>query len=165
MNDLPRKHWTKELREGKTIRVSVFLSKFTQGEGCWLWKGATNGGGYGTYGMANAHRIAYIHFVEPIPEGMHVLHRCDNPPCVNPDHLFLGTRKDNMQDAKSKNRMVMPPRYEGSQHPESKLQERDVIAMRSEYAEGMAKRALARKYGINKKTVKGIVEYTAWRHV
>lgn len=87
--------------------------------GCWVWLGCRDGearlptddprGRYGRfsldgYRMTQAHRAAYILYVGPIPNGLHVLHRCDNPPCVNPAHLFLGTIKDNSRDMVAKGR-------------------------------------------------------------
>ena len=75
--------------------------------GCWLWNGGPSGG-YGKVTVEQrrigAHRAAYEAFREPIPAGMEVCHRCDTPPCVNPDHLFLGTRRQNMEDMMKKGR-------------------------------------------------------------
>lgn len=78
---------------------------------CWEWQGTTNGSGYGTIGLGSraqgkgyAHRIVFERAFGPIPEGQHVCHRCDNPKCVNPEHLFLGTRSDNMRDCWNKGR-------------------------------------------------------------
>lgn len=78
----------------------------TQG-GCWEWTGARNRDGYGATGIlgaTSAHRASWILHFGPIPAGMNVLHKCDNPPCVNPDHLFLGTHSDNMKDCWQKGR-------------------------------------------------------------
>jgi hypothetical protein len=76
--------------------------------GCWVWSGATNRKGYGVYifrgKYVGAHRVAWTLFRGPIPDGLFVLHRCDNPPCLNPDHLFLGTHNDNMIDMVLKGR-------------------------------------------------------------
>ena len=76
--------------------------------GCWLWTGAVDGDGYGVlYNSGDdrkTHRISWMIRFGPIPKGMSVLHKCDNPPCVNPDHLFLGTALDNMHDAMKKGR-------------------------------------------------------------
>lgn len=78
--------------------------------GCWVWTGSTTRRGWHgrisvNHHLVMAHRVAYELWVGPIPEGLKVLHRCDNPPCCNPMHLFLGTQRDNMQDAGRKGRM------------------------------------------------------------
>ena len=81
-----------------------------KGVGCWVWRGKILKPGMG-YGLASqhakwqlAHRLSYKTFVGPIPDGMQVLHRCDTPACVNPDHLYLGTQADNMKDMTAKGR-------------------------------------------------------------
>jgi|ERR1041385_1929703 len=87
-----------------------FWTKVEKTPTCWIWTGAQDRHGYGYFhfGKRNeavkAYRMAYELAVGPIPEGMHVLHRCDNPPCVNPAHLFIGTHRDNMQDSWRKDR-------------------------------------------------------------
>ena len=76
--------------------------------GCWLWTRSLSNWGYGHLGSKRrdrgAHRLSYLTFIGPIPPGMHVLHRCDIRSCINPDHLFLGTRRDNLRDAVAKGR-------------------------------------------------------------
>lgn len=90
-----------------------FWPKVEKTEHCWTWSGAKNRRGYGwlhngsrtTRKPMRAHRASWeIHFGK-IPDGLWVLHRCDNPPCVRPDHLFLGTRTDNMRDCAAKGRV------------------------------------------------------------
>jgi DNA-binding MarR family transcriptional regulator len=87
-------------------------------DGCWLWLGHRDRGGYGSASYQGktmgAHRVAYLTEVGPIPEGLWVLHKCDNPPCVRPDHLFLGTVADNNADAIAKGRQA---RRRGNSHP------------------------------------------------
>lgn len=77
---------------------------------CWIWTGATTGKGYGQivikYKKYKAHRIAWEVTYGPVPEGLKVLHTCDNPPCCNPKHLFVGTQKDNMIDASNKGHLL-----------------------------------------------------------
>jgi hypothetical protein len=86
-----------------------FWARVNKTDDCWLWMGSRNAlrYGYGVYGKGGkyAHRLSWeIHHGRPIPPGMNILHRCDNPPCVNPDHLFLGTQADNVVDMVRKGR-------------------------------------------------------------
>lgn len=106
------------------MKREEFWSRVTKSEGCWTWNGAKQKFGYGWVwidgeGSKNTHRVAYEIGVGPIPAGQCVLHRCDNPPCVNPAHLFLGTKGDNTRDMVSKNRHVLPPK-KPSQPPKPK---------------------------------------------
>jgi len=92
------------------------------GDGCWLWTGSTGRGGYGQLSYAGkyqrAHRVAWILTFGEIPPGMFVLHRCDVPPCCRPDHLFLGTQRDNIHDMLQKGHHITPARtWRGPTHP------------------------------------------------
>ena len=94
-------------------RWERYLQKVEKTEsGCWLWQGWKSTTGYGVlrmgYGQVKAHRAFYEHFVGPIPDGMYILHSCDTPACVNPEHLRPGTQSDNMQDAASRGRLAGP---------------------------------------------------------
>lgn len=84
------------------------LSKVVKTDSCWLWDGALNSKGYGSMGFLKkgwlAHRLSYTAFKGPIPDGLLVCHSCDVPSCVNPDHLWLGTTRDNQRDSESKGR-------------------------------------------------------------
>ncbi len=86
-----------------------FWAKVGKTEGCWLWKGRRTESGYGHFGirsgkMCRAHRFSFELAYGPIPSGMYICHHCDNPPCVRPDHLFVGTNSDNAKDAIAKGR-------------------------------------------------------------
>jgi len=87
-----------------------FWSNVIKGDGCWKWKLSHSQRGYGVFSINGkqytAHRLAYTWMIGPIPEGLFVCHHCDNPGCCRPDHLFLGTHQDNMEDARRKGRAV-----------------------------------------------------------
>lgn len=126
-------------------------------DACWLWTGNTSKG-YGRIRsgrrMLRAHRVSWEIANGPIPEGMDALHTCDNPSCVNPAHLFLGTHLDNMRDSVSKGRMHI-----GENHPSHKLtlsQVRDIISSPLGY------RRLASIYGVNRKTIQRIKKGIKW---
>lgn len=120
--------------------------------GCWLWTGNLNTGGYGRFGVDNArpyaHRASYeIHFGD-IPDGLLVCHRCDNPACVNPQHLFLGTDLDNTKDMIAKGRM----------RKHCKVSDVEVAQIRAEYAAGgVSQTRLAKKFGLTQSWVSMLV--------
>lgn len=114
-----------------------FWSKVDRTGDCWTWTGTRKEGGYGQfhYGgkTTKAHRVAWILTSGAIPDGMCVLHHCDNPPCVRPEHLFLGTLSDNMQDCAAKGRCALQrdfPRT-GLDNPRGKLTDFDVAVIRA----------------------------------
>lgn len=96
----------------RSLEPARMWSRVDKTGDCWVWTGATVHNGYGTISVNNrlvrTHRLAYELTHGPIPAGMKVLHTCDNPPCCRPDHLFLGTDKDNVHDAVDKGRHVVP---------------------------------------------------------
>jgi hypothetical protein len=142
--------------------------------GCWLWMASTNNTGYGQTWKdghkAKAHRIAWEFCLGPIPTGMLVCHHCDNPICVNPAHLFLGTVADNARDMAAKGRSAFQAHPERAPHGErhwgAKLTETQVGAIRSAYAEGgVTQQELSLRYGVNESAINEIIHRKAWKHV
>lgn len=130
--------------------------------GCWIWIGAKTYWGYGTRTnngkTRRTHRISYELHIGAIPKGMCVLHSCDNPPCVNPDHLFLGTLKDNSQDMVAKGRSVA-----GIKNGMCRLQESDIEQMRDSWNGGCPMEALAHEFKCSLSTVSRIINFqTHW---
>ncbi len=154
-------------------RLAAFLSKVRRldvGQRCWSWEGRIMTNGYGKLGNLYAHRLAYTLFVGPIPEGLQVCHHCDNRSCVRPDHLFLGTQSDNLQDMARKGR-GFPQRHpellpRGSGHARAKLTEEAVATLRARYAAGgISQDALARELSIGQSTVSSAIRGETWGHV
>jgi hypothetical protein len=140
--------------------------------GCWLWTGGGIAKGYGMlqirYRHVLAHRLAWEVWRGPIPDGLCVLHHCDNPPCFNPDHLFLGTRADNNADKVRKGRSGFttgprPGRFPpGSAHPKAKLTDTDVLAI---LADPRPHRTVAVTFGVSVSTIYGIRRGFTWHHI
>ena len=132
--------------------------------GCWLWKKATNNSGYGWMfvGEKNwlAHRLSWILHNGEIPDGLCVLHKCDVRTCVNPDHLFLGTRADNNADMRAKGRR-RPDRH-GTEMPNAKLTEEKVLAIRASNA---TNKELAIEYGVTSALINTVRKRRAWAHI
>jgi hypothetical protein len=127
-----------------------FLGRINKTPTCWLWTGTKNGYGYGIFLLpgevqVRAHRYSYEHFKGPIADGLVVMHSCDNPPCVNPDHLSLGTKADNNRDTAQKCRHNY-----GTDHWNGKLTEAQVKTIKSS---PKTTRQLADHYGVNYSTV------------
>ena len=144
------------------------LEKFPQGdpEECWEWTAGRSRAGYGRFKVERkqtpAHRHSYEHFVGPIPEGLCVLHKCDNPPCCNPAHLFLGTLLDNNKDRHAKGRTSRASRSQGEKHGLSKLTEAAVRAIR---ADSRIHREIAADYGVDRSAVSQVMRRETWGHV
>jgi hypothetical protein len=133
--------------------------------GCLEWTGSTKGNGYGNVNVNGkfypAHRLAYMSMVGEIAHGQDVCHSCDNRLCVNPSHLFLGSRKDNMRDAVRKGRQA-----KGTALPQSKLTEKDVIDIRSRIERGEKVTEVAESYPhVWVHTVRAVAKNINWRHI
>lgn len=138
---------------------------------CWEWQAFRLPGGYGKIAAdrvrgepkvsLTAHRVAW-EFTNgrPVPDGMRVCHRCDNPPCCNPAHLFLGTAKENTRDMLSKARHCHGERY-----PHHKLTEDDVREIRKLKAAGVTYDELERRFGVTRAPLHRIVTRRSWGHV
>jgi hypothetical protein len=148
-----------------------FWNKVDKTDGCWLWTGATNGRASGgvNYGLfkipktrknITAHRMSYQLAYGEIPEGMFVCHRCDNPLCVNPEHLFLGTPADNVADMDAKGRRKCNPRKR-EDNGRAKLDNRAVELMRRLYPV-FSGGQLAKIFGIGKTQTYRILNHEQW---
>lgn len=157
------------------------VPEWTKTGDCWEWELGTFRQGYGRLYVRRksmlAHRISYELNVGPIPEGMFVCHKCDNPPCVNPSHLFLGTALDNMRDKVSKGRhgnvsgddhhsRCRPETVlRGVRHWNSKLTEDDVLRIHALHAGGMIQRRLCERFNASPQTVSAILKGIKWKHL
>ncbi len=151
-----------------------FWSKVEKSPDCWLWKAAT-ASGYGTFRgpdglMIGAHRMSYILAYGAIPDGLQVLHTCDNKLCVRPDHLFLGTHQDNMDDMLAKGRQALGdrlrhPEQDGERNYNCKLSASTVGRIRGLYHAGYRQCDIARVVGVPRPNVWVIVHDKSWQCV
>lgn len=132
--------------------------------GCWLWFGALSSSGYGTvqHGStrASSHVVAWELTHGPVPPGMCVLHRCDNRPCGNPDHLFIGTRAENSADMVKKGRQWRPRGEKQASAKLSLAQVNEIRALRS--ATGLSYSKIGRRFGVAESTVEHIINGRSW---
>lgn len=166
-----------------------FWSKVDKTDGCWEWTGTLhkpwNYGRIRYHGVDYyAHRVSWEIANGNITDGLLVCHRCDNPPCVRPDHLFLGTSKDNQQDMAAKGRhfsvthpdwvargerhgsQTKPERVShGETHHKAKLTELQVRDIRRRAAEGVSVRGMAREYGLAVRSMQRVVWRQTWKHI
>ena len=152
-----------------------FWNKVNKTKKCWVWTASRNRDGYGKFGInrgwIQAHRMSWIMHNGEIPKGMYILHgpipaglcvchHCDNPPCVRPSHLFVGTLRDNSDDKISKNRGNF---LYGENHPRAKLSRRQVDIIRSDYSDlHIPQIHIAKKYGIGKSQISKILNQRSW---
>jgi hypothetical protein len=155
-------------RWGVRTMAARFWSKVENSSGadCWQWLDAGRGGGYGAFGIkrngkhitVDAHRIAWELSYGPVPEGMFVCHRCDNPGCVNPGHLFVDTHNGNMEDMVSKGRQAS-----GERHGRHELTLDDIPLVRLFSAAGASQRFIAKRFNVGQTTVGNVVYGRTWR--
>lgn len=136
-----------------------FWNKVTKTESCWIWNAATRNG-YGAfkarYVVWSAHRLSWEIHNGKIPDDREICHTCDNRLCVNPKHMFLGTRKDNMQDAVNKGRI--------SRH-RAKVSDEAIRQIRYLNSQGIGVRLLAQQFGLAKSNVQNIVNRVTYKHI
>lgn len=148
------RHWTLQQK------LDYYTDKSGGADACWPWRGVHRKGYGYLWWKDRPQRVTRLTWAEtngPIPKGMHVLHRCDNPPCRNEAHLFLGTHAENVADKVSKGRQT-----KGEDNPRTKLTEADVLTIRTAIG---TQRAIAKRYGITKTTVGSIQRGETWRHL
>ena len=163
--------------------VHRFMGKFHIVDecSCWVWHAAKHRFGYGMFAFPNrktvstAHRVSWLLFMGEIPDGMHVLHKCDVPACVNPDHLFLGSHQENMTDKAEKGRAPSGENHWSRRAPDNvargersghaRLTEEDVASIRAGCSSGVTQKEMSRKYSIDPSHVSDIVNRKRWAHV
>lgn len=123
-------------------------------------------GGYGQINYMGrpmgAHRLAHEAWVGPIPDGMFVCHKCDNPPCINPAHLFAGTPADNWKDCWSKGRAYVLPTLRGDESPNARLTSAQVAEIRERLLSGESQTEIGRHYGVGPTAIYSIREGRSW---
>lgn len=179
-----RPEGTESLEEGRERKIvndaiTKFWSRIKKTDSCWPWIGGTNDRGYGVVCIGNdkvyAHRFSFVLNIGRIPEFICACHSCDNPPCCNPDHLFLGTHLDNMTDAETKGRFkhseehirkitVAIPR--GDHHSCSKVTGEMVRDIRNRFSDRLTPLAyISREYGLSAMSVSDILRGKTWKHL
>ena len=141
-----------------------FWDKVDKSGDCWEWKGAKNPDGYGRFRLRSrlvqAHRFVYSLAYGNIPRGLCVCHHCDNPGCVNPNHLFLGTLVDNQRDSIAKERCSR-----GERHGRTRLVDNDVHEIRRLCSLGVTQTLLAKMWKLSRPQVSSIVNKVSWKHI
>lgn len=142
------------------------------GTKCWVWTGALAPKGYGAINECGksrktlrTHRVAWTVINGEIPNNLWVLHKCDNPPCCNPDHLYLGTSDQNIDDMHSRRRNKNPPRFYGEDHGNAKFTNDKVRTIRKSYINGNTVTELSKVYETSPAQISHIVNYKTWRHI
>ncbi|MBI3480474.1 MAG: HNH endonuclease [Nitrosomonadales bacterium] len=157
------------------IPVRLRLAKYLHpsGDQCWEWTGAKNEHGYGVIGRGKRgrgntkdHRVAYETFYDvKLDSSSHVLHRCDNPGCVNPLHLWLGNHRENMNDMLSKGRGSKPPVRRGTANNKAKLDENKIRLIFQLRHTGLTTYQLAELFCVSRVAICCVLNRTTWRHV
>ena len=149
-------------------KINRFMKYVDKGDFCWTWTGGKYYNGYGQFyegpNKICAHRFSYKIFKGSIPSGKLVLHKCDNRQCVNPDHLFIGTQKDNILDMVKKGRRVHSSRV-GENNGRTVLKEKDIVKIRKDYKSGVSVKNICKSYKLSETQIYRIIKKQSWSHV
>lgn len=151
--------------ERATMKIEDrFLKRVIKSPGCWIWTGGhrkRSSHDYGSFWFKGrnlgAHKVAFMLFVAPVPIGILVRHSCDNIRCVNPAHLLLGSQKENMADCLQRGRFAV------ARHPSAKLSPEKILEMRGMARSGLSFAAIAKQFGVDRKTATDAVRGRSWR--
>ena len=143
-----------------------FWDKVDKSGDCWVWMASIDSSGYGHLGIdgktARAHRVSWVLAHGPVPDGLYVLHRCDNRKCVNPEHLFLGTHSDNMRDMKVKGRQISRC---GEAHPLAGMTDATAWLIKGLRRAGFSLQELSKRFEVSVPVISSIANGRTWRHV
>jgi len=157
-----------------TERRDMLMARTNNVDGCIIWQGVTvNGYGFTSYGgkKHRTHRLSWMLTNGDIPVGKCVLHKCHNRPCINLEHLYIGTQKDNMQDmikaGRRVNVLLLHPEKaaRGVNQGRSKLTEKDVLGIRKDRVSGKTSRELAHLYHVCQSSIMKVIHEITWRHI
>lgn len=158
------KYWFGNLQVTSPDPITRIFLYTTITDSCWLWNGRKSRNGYGVtkHNGKNrpVHRFLWETFYGPIDKDIVCCHKCDVRNCINPAHIFLGTRSDNQRDMKEKGRAA-----KGSKNGYSKLTEADIVTIRQLHKEGFYQREIAKLYGMSQHVIGKVINRVTWRHV
>lgn len=157
MKRAPIKEISTNYRKSKS-----FLEKIQRSPECWIWKGPKMPNGYGRHSVYLAHRFSYFYFCGDIPKGKHILHKCDNRLCVNPDHLYPGTHTDNMRDMVTRKRSSS---MYGEDNCLAKLNEEDIRLIRALGKKGLIQEKIAEIFSVSRRNISKILRKETWGHI
>lgn len=161
--------------QAQVLRERLAARSVREGN-CLVWTGCRSHFGHGTITFLNkkwwAHRASYLAEYGSIPKDKFICHRCDNPPCIYPVHLFVGTQRDNMQDAAMKGRLKMCFTSKQDHHKAfgesvcgAKLTEEQALAILRNHVRGTNKKGLADQYGVTESTIRRVIAGDTWKHL
>lgn len=169
--------WNNIGADGRWVSVDTpqerFWKKVDKTSSCWLWMGKKTSRGYGDFAVRigkkilnfRAHRYSWEMIKGSIPTGSLVCHKCDNPPCVNPEHLYLGTQSDNIRESVKKRRHSTC-HYKGENNPGAKITKEIIMEIRNSYIpRKITQQFLAHKFNLTQSYVSEILSRKVWSHI